>query len=270
MDGFHLAQVELQRLGRAARKGAPDTFDALGYVALLQRLRTPRPGEVVYAPAFHREIEEPIAGAIAVAADVPLVITEGNYLLLDDRAWADVRALLDEVWYVDGDDARAHRAAGAPPRAVRRSEAEARAWVAATDEPNARLIEATRGARRPGVPLGAHLAAALAHRLADRHVRRPPDHLSGSEAFTCAYRLGQHCGDARTLAGSLHGALTACATLANPRRAHSNATASVISYATTSMHLSRSSDGAMCRSSVRAVSSVGYGSNVSNSMQPPR
>jgi pantothenate kinase len=66
MDGFHLAQVELQRLGRAGRKGAPDTFDAAGYAALLQRLREQRAGdEVVYAPAFRREIEEPIAGATA-------------------------------------------------------------------------------------------------------------------------------------------------------------------------------------------------------------
>src|SRR5262245_1678528 len=62
MDGFHLAQAELDRLGRADRKGAPDTFDAAGYVALLRRLRTATE-PVVYAPRFHREIEEPIAGA---------------------------------------------------------------------------------------------------------------------------------------------------------------------------------------------------------------
>src|SRR3954449_6342466 len=76
MDGFHLAQAELVRLGRRDRMGAPDTFDAAGYAALLARLR----GEdaMVYAPEFRREIEEPIAGAIAVAHQVPLVVTEGN------------------------------------------------------------------------------------------------------------------------------------------------------------------------------------------------
>src|SRR5438067_2220717 len=85
MDGFHLANAELARLGRAARKGAPDTFDAAGYVALLRRLRSaPVTRETVYAPAFRREIEEPVAGAIAVPPDVPLVITEGNYLLLHE------------------------------------------------------------------------------------------------------------------------------------------------------------------------------------------
>ena len=80
MDGFHLAQPELVRLGRRDRMGAPDTFDAAGYAALLQRLRSDEP--VVYAPEFRREIEEPIAGAIAIPKTAPLVVTEGNYLLL--------------------------------------------------------------------------------------------------------------------------------------------------------------------------------------------
>src|SRR3954447_13115555 len=71
MDGFHLAQAELVRLGRRDRVGAPDTFDALGYAALLRRLRD-QTEPVVYAPEFRREIEEPIAGAIAVPKDVPL------------------------------------------------------------------------------------------------------------------------------------------------------------------------------------------------------
>src|SRR2546423_8559252 len=81
MDGFHLAQAELERLGRAQRKGAPDTFDGHGYLALLRRLRAAPAGVTVYAPRFDRELEEPISGAIPVPADLPLVITEGNYLL---------------------------------------------------------------------------------------------------------------------------------------------------------------------------------------------
>jgi pantothenate kinase len=145
MDGFHLANVELQRLGRAARKGAPDTFDSAGYVALLQRLREQRPdGGIVYAPEFRREIEEPVAGAIAVLPTTQLVITEGNYLLHDAGPWAGAAAMLDEVWYVDIDDAvrearlvRRHQQFG-------RSAEEARAWVESTDAPNARLIAATR------------------------------------------------------------------------------------------------------------------------------
>src|ERR1700756_3399865 len=64
MDGFHLANVELERLGRRGRKGAPDTFDSAGYVALLRRLLAQPDDEIVYAPEFRREIEEPIANAI--------------------------------------------------------------------------------------------------------------------------------------------------------------------------------------------------------------
>src|SRR3954466_4055557 len=88
MDGFHLAQAELVRLGRRDRMGAPDTFDSAGYAALLQRLRGDE--AVVYAPEFRREIEEPIAGAIPVPREVPLVVTEGNYLLL----WPQIKPLL--------------------------------------------------------------------------------------------------------------------------------------------------------------------------------
>lgn len=144
MDGYHLAQVELERLGRAQRKGAPDTFDAAGYAALLRRLRQQGAHEVVYAPDFRREIEEPVAGALPVFAQTPLVITEGNYLLLDDDpAWAPVADLLDEVWYLDVDaDLRRERLA-ARHMQFGRSREQALAWIAQTDEPNARRIEAS-------------------------------------------------------------------------------------------------------------------------------
>jgi pantothenate kinase len=143
MDGFHLANAELARLGRSDRKGAPDTFDVGGYVALLHRLRA---GDepVVYAPQFHREIEEPIAGAIAVPGDVPLVITEGNYLLLDDGGWEAVRRLLDEVWYVEVDDAVRLERLVERHRRHGKSAAAARAWATGTDERNAVCIAATR------------------------------------------------------------------------------------------------------------------------------
>ena len=144
MDGYHLAQIELERLGRAQRKGAPDTFDAAGYAALLRRLRQQVADETVYAPDFRREIEEPVAGALPVFAATPLVITEGNYLLLDDDpAWAPVADLLDEVWYLDVPaDLRLERLAARHMRFGRTRE-QALAWIAQTDEPNARRIEAS-------------------------------------------------------------------------------------------------------------------------------
>ena len=143
LDGFHLADSELARLGRSARKGAPDTFDPAGYVALLRRL-VAREDDVVYAPVFRREQELAEAGALAVPREVPLVVTEGNYLLLDGP-FAPVRGLLDACWYVDVDPGlRVQRLVARHVRHGRAPE-QAREWVARTDEPNARTVEATRG-----------------------------------------------------------------------------------------------------------------------------
>jgi pantothenate kinase len=142
MDGFHLAQQELERLGRAERKGAPDTFDPAGYVALLRRLRTPD-GGTVYAPEFQRAIEEPIAGAVAVPHGVPLVITEGNYLLLDTEPWSAIRELLDEVWFLAPDEAIRRTWLTGRHRRYGHSTAQAAARAAGSDERNARLIAPT-------------------------------------------------------------------------------------------------------------------------------
>ena len=141
MDGFHLANVELARLGRAHRKGAPDTSNSADYADLMRRLHTQAADEIIYAPEFRREIEEPIAGAIPIFPETQLLITEGNYLLLEEGHWQKVPTYLDEIWYVDvDDDLRIGRLAD---RHVQfgRTRDEAVAWVNNTDEPNARLIE---------------------------------------------------------------------------------------------------------------------------------
>jgi pantothenate kinase len=142
MDGWHLAGSVLERLGRTARKGAPDTFDAAGYVAFLERVRATR-DESVWAPEFRREIEEPVAGALEVGPAVSLLVTEGNYLLLDDPPWDRVRGLLDEVWFLAPDER--HRRARLIARHEKhgRSHAEAVARADGSDGDNARLIAAT-------------------------------------------------------------------------------------------------------------------------------
>ncbi|GAB7043821.1 nucleoside/nucleotide kinase family protein [Catenuloplanes niger JCM 9533] len=152
MDGFHLADAELHRLGRHARKGAPDTFDGAGFVALLHRLRS-ETGGVVYAPVFRREIEEPVAGAVPVPPETRLVITEGNYLLVPDGVWADVRGLLDEAWYLDLDEPERLRRLVARHMAFGRDEAEARARALGSDQSNAELIATTKGRADLIVPL---------------------------------------------------------------------------------------------------------------------
>ena len=153
LDGFHLAHQLLAERGMVERKGAPDTFDAAGYVALLRRLRDPGEG-VVYAPRFDRSIEDSIANAIAVPPDVPLVITEGNYLLLRSGPWAQVAALLDEVWYIDlAEDIRLRRLVGRHME-FGRDAAQARERATGSDQRNAVLIEASRDYASLVVSLG--------------------------------------------------------------------------------------------------------------------
>ncbi|WP_433790005.1 nucleoside/nucleotide kinase family protein [Actinoplanes sp. CA-252034] len=143
MDGFHLADVELDRLGLRDRKGAPDTFDAYGYAALLRRLLEDR-DEMIYAPGFERVIEQPVAGSIGVPRATRLIITEGNYLLLDQPRWTPVRELLTEVWYADLENEE--RLRRLIERHVRfgKEPAAAAAWATGTDERNAEVIAASR------------------------------------------------------------------------------------------------------------------------------
>lgn len=143
MDGFHLGNAIIDGTPLKQRKGAIDTFDVGGYLSLLQRLRR-RDEDVVYAPDFRRSIDEPVAASIAIPAALPLVITEGNYLLADHPQWREVRAQLDEVWFIE------------VPASIRMSRlverhvlfgkerSAAEAWAGGSDQANAELIEKTK------------------------------------------------------------------------------------------------------------------------------
>ncbi|EST35976.1 nucleoside/nucleotide kinase family protein [Streptomyces roseochromogenus] len=144
MDGFHLADVELDRLGRRDRKGAPDTFDPAGYAALLRRLHEDT-DDVVYAPGFERVLEQPLAGAIPVPPTARLVVTEGNYLLLTEGSWSRVRPCLDEVWFCETDEDERIRRLIARHEEFGKDHDTAVAWVLSTDQRNADLIATTRG-----------------------------------------------------------------------------------------------------------------------------
>jgi len=148
MDGFHLSNQVLEQLGRRNRKGAPDTFDAHGFVHLVSRLRY-REEDIVYAPNFLRELDESVAAAIPVHRSTPIVILEGNYLLLDEPPWHNVRQYLDTAWYVDLErTVRLHRLAERH-QSLGRAPAEAKSWATTQDETNANLIRETR--RRAGL-----------------------------------------------------------------------------------------------------------------------
>lgn len=163
MDGFHLADAELDRLGRRDRKGAPDTFDAAGYAALLRRLHEDT-DEVVYAPGFERVLEQPVAGAIPVPPTARLVVTEGNYLLLADGSWARVRPCLDEVWFCETDEEARIRRLIARHEEFGKDHETAVAWVLGTDQRNADLVATTRGRADLVVPAGALSAPVLPER----------------------------------------------------------------------------------------------------------
>ncbi|RDH76411.1 nucleoside/nucleotide kinase family protein [Mycolicibacterium moriokaense] len=144
MDGFHLADVELRRLDRLDRKGAIDTFDVDGYRALLERIRL-APPQTIYAPAFDRDLEQPIAGSIPVPPSTRLVVTEGNYLLDDQPPWPSVREMLTEVWFVDVAAQERRRRLVARHVEFGKSADDAEAWVRDVDEHNAARIESCRG-----------------------------------------------------------------------------------------------------------------------------
>ncbi|MGY4720261.1 nucleoside/nucleotide kinase family protein [Naumannella huperziae] len=153
MDGFHLAGSALARLGRTERKGAIDTFDAAGYVALLERLRAGGP-DPVWAPEFRREIEEPIGSAVEVAPDCALVITEGNYLLAAEPPWHRVAELCHEIWYLDlAEEVRRDRLT-ARHRAYGRSADAALRRTLGPDLVNAEVVAATRPRTSVVVRLG--------------------------------------------------------------------------------------------------------------------
>jgi pantothenate kinase len=156
-DGYHLADVELDRLGRRARKGAPDTFDPLGYAALLRRLHEDV-DDVIYAPGFERVIEQPIAASISVPRSARLVVTEANYLLLREPGWQHVRAQLTEVWYVELEETERLRRLVERHERFGKDHEAAVAWATGTDQRNAEIIGATRGEADLMVP-----AAVLPH-----------------------------------------------------------------------------------------------------------
>jgi pantothenate kinase len=144
MDGFHLANATLDLLGRHDRKGAVDTFDGWGVLALVRRIRA-ETDHTVYAPSFDRAVDEGVAGAIAVDPGVRLVVLEGDYLLVDEDPWARLAAEYDEAWFcATPADARFSRLVDRHTAGGRDLDAAA-AWAREVDGANAVLVEGTRG-----------------------------------------------------------------------------------------------------------------------------
>jgi pantothenate kinase len=143
MDGYHLSNAVLQQLGRADRKGAPDTFDVAGFASLLQRIRNEMSVDVYY-PVFDRSIEESIAAQGVVTKETKVVIVEGNYLLHDSGGWEVIAELLDELWFIDVDDEKRLERLIARHIAYGKSPADAESWSRGSDEVNAHTIATGR------------------------------------------------------------------------------------------------------------------------------
>jgi pantothenate kinase len=143
LDGFHLSNAELARLGLADRKGAPETFDAFGFVHLIRRIAAG--AELVYAPEFDHAVGESIGGAIPVDPRTRVVVVEGNYLLLPTHPWSSLDELFDLTIYLGvADDGARLRDLHQRHVASGRTELDAWEWIRRSDEKNARLIASTR------------------------------------------------------------------------------------------------------------------------------
>jgi pantothenate kinase len=143
MDGYHLSNLQLARLGLENRKGAPSTFDVGGYIAMLSRL-TADSGEDIYVPEYDRSLHEPIAARLLVPAKARMVVTEGNYLALDAPPWPDARRFIDHLWYVDAADSLREERLVARQIAGGLAGDAAQEWVEFSDRPNGELVKLSR------------------------------------------------------------------------------------------------------------------------------
>ena len=99
MDGFHLGNDELDIRGLLERKGAPETFDVQGLLALLKNVKTTNV-DLRY-PLFDRICDDVLADAGLLKASTSIVVVEGNYLLLDAPLWSEISALFDATVFLD-------------------------------------------------------------------------------------------------------------------------------------------------------------------------
>ncbi|WP_156726624.1 nucleoside/nucleotide kinase family protein [Streptomyces apocyni] len=144
LDGFHLSNAQLERLGLTARKGSEPSFDVWGYVALLRRIREDTERDI-YVPDYDRTtLHEPVAARHLVPPTARLVVTEGNYLACDLPGWRTARELTAELWYVDAPPGVRQERLVERQLAGGRDLEGARRWVAGNDDPNGELVADSR------------------------------------------------------------------------------------------------------------------------------
>jgi pantothenate kinase len=144
MDGFHYDDGVLDRMGLRQRKGAPETFDLGGYISLIRRLRAREHNVAI--PIFDRTMELARGSAALVPQDIKFIITEGNYLLLDEAPWTDLAPLFDVTVYLDVSRDELERRLVQRWLEHGRTPEAGRAWIDSNDMPN---IDRVLTRRRP-------------------------------------------------------------------------------------------------------------------------
>ncbi|MEM7642335.1 MAG: hypothetical protein AAF366_07380 [Pseudomonadota bacterium] len=135
MDGFHLDNADLDRLGLRARKGAPETFDVAALVALTQAIA--EGGQRSY-PTFDRAADAVVPAGGQIAATDDIALFEGNYLLLGGEPWSALHRLWDLTIALSVPEAELERRLLARWRRHDPENAEARCH--GNDLPNARRV----------------------------------------------------------------------------------------------------------------------------------
>ena len=144
MDGFHYDDLYLVPAGLRPRKGAPQTFDVWGFYHILRRLRE-RQEEVVAVPVFDRDLEIARAGARLIPAKVPVILVEGNYLLLQQEPWSQLRLLFDVAVLLEVPEAVLGERLTARWQHYELPSEEIAAKVNENDLPNGRYVMAESG-----------------------------------------------------------------------------------------------------------------------------
>jgi pantothenate kinase len=138
MDGFHLDNSVLSARGLLPRKGAPETFDTDGLIAMLDRVRAD--SEPVAVPVFDRDLDLARAGARIIAEDQSIIVVEGNYLLLADPPWSALADRFDRTLFLDVGEAALTRRLVDRWLGYGHTPEAARARAEGNDLPNARLV----------------------------------------------------------------------------------------------------------------------------------
>lgn len=93
MDGFHIDNKILDELNLRSRKGSAETFDADGFIALIEKIYSQ--DENVCIPEFDRSKDKVVDNGKVITDKNKIIIVEGNYLFLEEAPWNVLMGFFD-------------------------------------------------------------------------------------------------------------------------------------------------------------------------------